>query len=315
MSRVQVYATLVVVLTLAIVVPCNAQQAAAASSATSSAATSAGSSNVNNQTVVLKVGDASFTKGQFDILYEDFRKANGSAPMRSIKEIGENYAGALMLSQQAVAHGMDKDPEIERQIEAARIQILSTAYYDKLEEKAKPTAAEIDAYYKAHLSDFDEVDIRRLFVYKLGPNSNGHGLPEAEAKAKADQIRKVLASGGDAKALIAGTQDMLDAEPLTFRRGELPGTMAQAFDMKVGEWSQVADTPDALLFFTVVRNGRLTLAQATPIVEKRLEAMKLREEMEALKVKTGVWMDEGYFSAAKGESPSPSSEKQTEEKR
>ena len=77
-------------------------------------------------------------------------------------------------------------------------------------------------------------------------------------QARADQIRKVLASGGDAKALIKDTKDALDVDPLTSGAMTCRTVMKNAFDMKVGEWSQVADTPDALILFEVVNKGRLT---------------------------------------------------------
>lgn len=313
MSRIPYAALCLVLLLIACVGNSFAQTASSGGATAVSASTGASSDQV-----VLKVGDTRYTKTQFDDIFADYWKATAGGPVQQRKSIGESFASALVLSKKALADGLEKDPEVQRQLEAARIQVLSNAEYDRLEKKAQPTQTEIAAYYDSHLDDFDEVYIRRLFVYKLNANSNGHGLPAAEAKAKAEQIRKVLAAGGDATPLIKGTQDMLDAEPLNFKRGELPGPMAQAFDMKVGEWSQVADTPDALLFFQVVKKERISLALATPTIQKRLEAIKLRAELQALKDKTGVWMDDEYFSgpltASKGETPSSSSEKQAPSK-
>ncbi len=266
----------------------------------------------------MKVGDTRITQAQFETMYADYLKGQGGAPVPKKKTTAENFAGGLMLSQEALAQGLEKKPEIERELEMNRIQILSDAEYDRLQEQAKPTMQEIAAYYNSHLDDFDQVAIRRVFIFKQNEHTSGHGLPAAEAQARADEIRKVLASGGDAKALVKDTKDALDADPLTFRRDELPAVMANAFDMKVGEWSQVADTPDALILFEVVKKGRLTLGQATPGVEKKLQAQKLREEMDALKKKTGVWLDEEYFSgpvsAAKSPVPSPSDQKRAQQK-
>ena len=75
--------------------------------------------------------------------------------------------------------------------------------------------------------------------------------------------------------------------------------------MKPGEWSQVADTPDALILFEVAHKDRLSLAQAKPEIEKKLQGQKLREEMDALKKKTGVWLDDQYFAGpvSAGEEP------------
>jgi hypothetical protein len=293
---------------------------AAATAAISNAQSSTTSKNASSasERVVIKVGDTKITQAQFDEVYADFRKANQGGPVQKRETIADNYASTVMLAQDAAAQGLDKDPEIVRQLELNRLQILSNAAFERLEKRSKPDAKEIETYYNSNLSEFDQVDIRRLFIFKKTENSNGHGIPASEAKARADEIRKVLASGGDAKALIAATKDALDAEPLTFKRGELPGNMAQAFEMKVGEWSEVADTPESLVMFVVVKKDRLTLAQATPVIDTKLQAQKLREGMEALKKAKGVWMDEVYFSgpesAANEGVPSQSDNKRKQEK-
>lgn len=314
MYRVRVLVVICLFAVLASTTALFAQQSSAASSGSASS-----DATGSDQKVVMKVGATKLTEGQFDDIFADFSKANEGGPVTTRKAIGESLASALVFSQQAEAQGVDKDPEIQRQIEASRIQILSNAEFERMEKQATPTMQEVAAFYNAHLDDFDEVSIRRLFVYKQTASSSGHGLPDAEAKARAEQIRKVLASGGDAKALIAGTKDMIDADPITFKRDELTGAMAQAFDMKEGEWSQVADSPDADLFFQVVKKARLTLAQATPAIQKKLQAQKLREAVQALKNKTGIWMDDAYFSgpltATKGAVANSSSAKQTQEKR
>jgi len=270
----------------------------------------------------MKVGDTQITETQFEAMYGDFLKSQAGAPVPKKKTTAENFAGGLMLAKQAEATGLNKKPEVARELEMNRIQVLSNAEYNELQDKAKPTMQQVDEYYKSHLEDFDTVSIRRVFIFKQNEHTSGHGVPPAEAKALADKIRKTLASGGDAKPLIEESKDAIDAEPLSFRREELPTVMKQAFDMKEGEWSQVADTPDSLIMFEVVKKGRLTLGQATPEIEKKLQGQKLREEMDALKKKVGVWLDDEYFaapvSAAKSPVPSPSptasEEKRAQEK-
>jgi hypothetical protein len=299
---------------------CYAQQSStsAAGATAVSTSTSSKSNLAPDQRVVMKVGDTQITQKQFEEMYGDFLKDQGGAPVPKKKTTAENFAGGLMLAKEAEGQGLNKKPEIQRELEMNRIQILSTAEYNELQDKAKPNMQEITAYYDSHLDDFDQVAIRRVFIYKQTEHSNGHGVPAAEAQVRADQIRKALATGGDSKTLIKDTKDALDAEPLTFRRDDLPAVMKVAFDMKPGEWSQVADTPDALILFEVVKKDRLSLAQARPEIEKKLQGQKLREEMDALKKKTGVWLDDQYFagpvSAAKSPDPSPSDEKRAQEK-
>ena len=310
-----------VILLIAATGMCLAQQTStsAAAGASAPAASTQSTSTVSpDQRVVMKVGDTQITQAQFEAMYGDFLKDQGGAPVPKKKTTAENFAGGLMLAKEAEAQGLNKQPEVQRQLEMNRIQILSNAEYDQLQDKAKPTTRQIGEYYNSHLDDFDTVSIRRVFIFKQNERTSGHGLPSADAQARAEQIQKVLASGGDAKALIKDTKDALDVDPLTFRRDELPAVMKQAFDMKVGEWSQVADTPDSLILFEVVKKDRLTLGQATPEIEKKLQGQKLHEEMDALKKQMGVWLDEEYFatpvSAAKGPAPSPSDEKRSQKK-
>ena len=310
--------TLLVVLATGI---CWAQQSSTSSAAGATAVSTPSQSNGSasgDQRVVMKVGDTQITQKQFEEMYSDFLKDQGGAAIPKKKTTAENFAGGLMLAQEAVVQGLNKKPEIERELEMNRIQILSNAEYNQLQEKAKPSMQEVETYYNSHLEDFDEVAIRRVFIYKQSDHTDGHGLPEAEAQARATEIRKALTTGGDAKAVIKDTKDALDVEPLTFRRDDLPALMKNAFDMKPGEWSQVSDTPDALILFEVVHKGRLTLGQATKEIETRVQGQKLREEMDALKKKTGVWLDDEYFagpvSAAKSPVPSPSDEKRAQEK-
>jgi hypothetical protein len=316
MYRVSLF-TLLVVLATGI---CWAQTSNSSAAGATAASTSANSNSPlpPDQRVVMKVGDTQFTQKQFEDMYGDFLKDQGGAAVPKKKTTAENFAGGVMLAKEAEAQGLNKKPEIQRELEMNRIQILSNAEYNVLQEKAKPTMQEISAYYDSHLDDFDEVALRRVFIYKQTDHSNGHGLSSAEAQARADQIRKALTTGGDAKSLIKDTKDALDVDPLTFRRDDLPAIMKSAFDMKPGEWSQVADTPDALILFQLAARRRLTVAQATPEIEKKLQAQKLREEMDALKKKTGVWLDDQYFagsvSAAKSPDPSSSDEKRAQEK-
>lgn len=299
-------------LLLLVTAPLFSSSFAQQTSTSTGASTTAASTAPASQKVVMKVGDTQITQQQFEDMYGDFLKSQGGAAVPKKKTTAENFAGGLMLAKEAEAQGLQNTPELKRELEMNRIQVLSNAEYAKLEEKAKPSTQEISAYYDSHLADFDEVTIRRVYVYKQTATSSGHGLPAADAEARAAQIQKALASGGDAKALIKNTKDALDVDPLTFRRGDLPPIMAQAFDMKVGEWSTVSDTADFLMMFEVVKKSRLTLAQAKPIVDKRLQAEKLRQEMDALKKKTGVWLDDEYFAgpvSAEKNSPTTSEEK------
>ncbi len=250
--------------------------------------------------VVLKVGNVQLTQAQFELFVSDMEAQQGPADM-SRKKIAENYASLLMLAQQAQANHLDTSPEVLRLLAIDRNQILSNAEYAKLKTEAKPTPEEISAYYAAHLDDYDVVLLRRLFIWKKSPGSkDGRGLSPEDAEAFAGKVRQAYAAGGDPKKLVYDPNNVvLDNDPLSFQRGEMPAKMDKAaFALtKVGEWTVLDDTPESLVMLQLVERKRLDLKEVSEQIEKKLQAEKLRAELDELKKTSGIWMDEQYFAA------------------
>ncbi|MGA2905736.1 MAG: hypothetical protein ABSD98_18075 [Candidatus Korobacteraceae bacterium] len=248
------------------------------------------------------------TQAQFEQYIADLESQQGPADL-SRKKLGDNYASLLTLSRQAMANHLDSSPEVIRQLAIDRTQILSNAEYAKLMAEAKPTPQQISEYYNAHLDDYDVVQLRRVFIWKKGPG-NQKGVNPEEAKPLAEAIRHAYATGGDPKKLVKDPESVvIDVQPLTFQRGEMPAAMEKvAFAMhKEGEWAELADDPGTLVMLQLVSRSRRSLSDMTPQIEKKVQNQKLRDELEALKKTTGIWMDEEYF-ASHAPIPIPSTE-------
>ena len=220
--------------------------------------------------VVLKVGDVQVTKEEFESRIRDIEPghAEEGASDKDRQRLGDDYASVLMLSQQALAKHLDASPEVARQLEIARMQVLSDAEFATLMQQAQPTFAEVSEYYAAHASDYEEVQVRRLFVWKERENSKVAPLTSQAARARAEQIRKAYATGTDVKKISAdltkADDGMLDADPLTLTRGELSPQMQKvAFSLKEGEWSEVEDTPARLLLIQLVKRDRQQLGEVS----------------------------------------------------
>jgi parvulin-like peptidyl-prolyl isomerase len=153
------------------------------------------------------------------------------------------------------------------------------------------------------------VKIRRVFIM-TNPNAAPGNLTPAQARALADKVKQAIASKQDVfvilKSVPHGTTDVVaDTEPLTFQRGELPPQMDKvSFGLSEGQWSQLADGPNQYVFIQLVNKSRKDLNEESSQIEKKLEADNLRDELKALKEKTGIWMDEAYF-ASKAPVPTP----------
>jgi parvulin-like peptidyl-prolyl isomerase len=258
--------------------------------------------------VVLKVGDVQVTEAEFEsriaAIEPQADPDKDGATEKDRRKLGDDYASVLMLSQQAVANHLDSSPEVSRQLAVARMQVLSDAEFESLMRKATPSSEEVSQYYSAHLSDYDEVQIRRLFIWKQRDNSKtAQVLSSQAARTSADQIRKEYASGTDVKKLSEDVrrsgEGMLDPEPLTFPRGELPPQLEKvAFTLKEGEWSEVEDTPARLLLIQLVKRDRQQLGQVSERIEKNLQGEKMQALLDDLKKKAGIWMDQQYFGTA-----------------
>ena len=279
-----------------------AQEPASPNSAANSSAKQA-PSDANR--VVLKVGDVQVTKEEFESRIRDIEPghAEEGAPDKDRQRLGDDYASVLMLSQQAVAKHLDSSPEVARKLDVARMQVLSDAEFASLMQQAQPTFDEVSQYYSAHASDYDEVQIRRLFIWKERENSKSVPLTSQAARAKAEQIRKAYASGTNVQKLSAeltkSQEGMLDPNPLTFTRGELSPQMEKiAFSLKEGEWSEVEDTPARLLLTQLVKRDRQQLGQVSPHIEKQLQDQKMQVLLNDMKKNSGIWMDEKYFGTA-----------------
>jgi len=290
-----------------------AQEPVSPSSATSSENSSKQASAGSNH-VILKVGDLQVTKEEFESRIKAIEGQGGDpekagASVKNRRRLGDDYASVLMLSQQAVANHLESSPEVSRQLAIARMQVLSDAEFAALMSQAKPTSEEVSQYYSAHLSDYDVVQIRRLFIWKHENSKDKQVLSPEAARARAEQILHEYKAGTSEKTLAADLmksgEGMLDTAPLTFTRGGglSPEMEKVAFALKEGEWSEAEDTPVAALLIQLVKRDRRQLGEVRPRIEKTLQDDKMQTQLEDLKKKAGIWMDEQYFGTAAARVP------------
>ena len=280
-----------------------AQSATGAASSPASATSSA--SKAAGERVVMKVGDQQITQAQFEQMIADLEAQQGPADL-SRKKLGDNFASLFILSQQAVADHLESSPEVVRQMAIDRTQILSNAEFAKLKTEAKPTSAQISEYYNTHLQDYDVVTLRRVFIWKTAPGQ-GKELSSNDVAVLSEKIRQAYAAGSDPKKALNNPSNVqFDAAPISFQRGEMPAEMEKvAFAIaKDGDWGQLAEDPGTTVMIQLVSRSRRSLSDMTPQIEKKLQNETLRKELESLKKKTGVWMDETYFAS---KSPGPGS--------
>lgn len=270
------------------------------------------SSSTDAKKVVLKVGNVQVTQSDIDFLLHQLSpQAQQQVEREGKRSVGEQYATMLVLSQVAQSQHLDSSPVFQQAMQQHRNQLLAELEYQNLLKKAAVSPAEVNQYYAAHRSDFQEAQIREVAIRKKGQGAqaNAQGFSSEEARAKADTIRKALVAGQDPKVVAKNfsvpQEVIVETEPKTIQNSpSLPQFVKSAFQLKPGEVSQVEDTPNAVYFFQVVSHPQVSLKDATPEIENALRSKKVQSEVNDLKKNMPIWMDQTYFGSTDNATPS-----------
>ena len=256
------------------------------------------------ETVVLKVGDEKFTKADLDFLVSNMNpQAQRTLTTQGRKQLGEQFAALVILSQQARSHQLDQTPAFQHKLALEKEQLQAQAAYDELVQQAKASPEEVSQYYSTHASEFEQVIVRQFVVRKRPPNAaGGAGLPEEEAKARADALRKAVLAGTDIKKVMedfkAPGEVIIEPEARPLRRGGMRAEMEKAvFALKDGDVSEIFDIGSGLVFFQLTGHRSTELKDASPQIEQTLQRQRVTAAVEDLKKKTTIWMDDQYFAA------------------
>jgi PPIC-type PPIASE domain len=263
--------------------------------------------------VVMRVGNEQVTAGEIEAILRSLPQAfQRAASTQGMKVVGDQYSVLLALSQKAASDGLDKAPEFKQKMELQRLQWLAQDEYQKLASEVKASPEQISQYYQQNQTQFEQVEIRQVSVRKKAANGPGNapGLPEAEARTRAEAIRQALSSGQDA-AKVADQYKMqniifFDPNPHPVRRGQLPGEMDKiAWTLKDGEVSDIQDNPMNFYFIQVVKHDQQELKDVSGEIESRIKQQAFEKQLDALKQQANIWLDPQYFGPPKSPAPEP----------
>ncbi len=283
-----------------------ANPAAVGSSPSTNAATPASPDTATSpQKVVLKVGNTQVTQSEIDFLISALgSEARTIVARRGRRPLGEEYVKTLLLSQRALDEHLDSTPTLRSRLELQRAQTLAEAEYEDMARKIEVSSDEVSQYYSTHRSDFEVVKVREFVVRKRPQDSNDpkRGLTPVEAKAKAEAIRKALASGTDIEKVAAThasapNVQLVDPKVRRLRRDEMIPALGDAIFALKGEGvTEPVETADTIYVVKVFGRDVPELKEVQEEIVGTIRQQKLDAELENMKKKAGVWMDEEYFS-------------------
>jgi parvulin-like peptidyl-prolyl isomerase len=181
-------------------------------------------------------------------------------------------------------------PEVESDI---KDQLISQELYNKVTADVKVTDADVKKYYDAHLTQYQQPEsrtVRHILISVCGPNSpqGAKCMPDAKAKAKANQLYDQIKAGANFAALAKKySQDPSSASEggkLTISKGQTVAPFEQtAFLLGVGTVSRPVKTQYGYHLIMPISN--VTPAHTTPIkqvqesIRQQLLQTKKQEKM------------------------------------
>jgi hypothetical protein len=233
-------------------------------------------------------------------------------PAQVKQAIAREYANILVMANAAEKRGFPaKDPATMEMLRLSRLQVLAQGLNQELQEKAKPTDAQIAKYYQDNASAFTEATLRRLIIPKpLPSNGDNKDKPDDVAlKATAQKLRDRAAAGEDFDKLQKEAYDASgnkQAPPPTQtgaqRRGTLPPDQdAQVFNLAPDGASPLLENPGGWYVYKVESKRTLPLAEVKDEIVRKLQPERLADERNDIINSVSTKLNDQYFGPA--ESP------------
>jgi EpsD family peptidyl-prolyl cis-trans isomerase len=214
----------------------------------------------------------------FHQVKEELQRANVPAAQQEAasKQLLEALIERQLLLAEAAKDKTDRDPKVMQAVERSRAQIIAQAYMQKrLGTVAKPSKAEVEAYFKKNPQFFSErkqFDLKQLTI---------------ASKSMNDQLRTSI----DAAKSLEDVAAYLTSNKIEFGRGDL---VRSTSDLPTEMSSKLLSMPRTQLFLikegertlllslTDVKDSPVTLEKASPQIEQFLFQQKTKETAEGL---------------------------------
>ncbi|MGA2182709.1 MAG: peptidylprolyl isomerase [Bryobacteraceae bacterium] len=260
--------------------------------------------NVPPDAVVLVVGDMKFTREQFESLIQKGMAAQMSQTDRRRMAVG--IANVITLAAEARRQALDQTPYAKLNLDLVAAQWLANQLVTK-EVTDKPLdEAIMKAYYDKNQTQYDQITARHILIR----TKSARGLPvrpgqkeltDAEALAKAQDIKKKLDAGADFAELAKTESDEPGADKSggllpVFTRGQMvPEFDKAAFAAEVGKVTDPVKTVFGYHLILVTDHKLKPYDQAKGDIEVKMKPQIERQYVDGVRMRTPVTIDEGYF--------------------
>src|SRR5579864_7003586 len=257
------------------------------------------------------------TRAEFEKILDTVQP---NMPPRGRRQLATRYAAALVMAQKAHEMGLDQGPKFEDRMKLMRLQVLSQAYNQAVQEKAGQVSdKDIEDYYHNHSADYAEADLQRILVphsqtlpaskVKLSTAAEAKRRKDAEEvmQKEADKLHARAVAGEDFSKLqaeafqLAGTKTKAPSTKVgEVRRNSLPPTHAAVMDLKTGEVSAVIADPSGYYIYKVGTKEVEPLDKVKEEIRGTLRTQRVQEQMQSVQQSATPTLDENYFGPEMG---------------
>lgn len=259
--------------------------------------------------VVFTVGSETMTRSQFDkfvaAMPEQVRTQ--AATPAGKRDLADKIAELKAMAQEARRRKLDETPEVKQQIAINEQQVLASNLFQSLMKSAKPSPDAVEKYYKEHQTEYETAKARHILIRFQGSRvplkPQQKDLTDAEALAKAQELKKKLDGGADFAELAKAESDDSGSganggDLGTFGRGRMVPQFEQVvFTLPPGEVSEPAKTPFGYHLIQVQERKAKTVDEVRAEIEQKLAPEEARKQVEEIRKKANIQLSDEYFGA------------------
>lgn len=226
-------------------------------------------------TVAVKVGTENIPVSAVEHELAKLGELSEMQKKQATQEVLNGLVDQTLLKQAAISEKIDVDPEVKMKLDAAKRQILAQAYIERMTaSEAKPSDADIQAYFDAHPELFADRHIYQLQELHIEVN-------ESNIRSVQDQLGKTR-NLTDFVAWLKGQNIPMRGRQLAKPAEQLPTPLLEKLrKAKLGE-SVTSAGVDSLniIILAGMEKQPVTLDQAKPVIERYLGNSKKKELLE-----------------------------------
>lgn len=272
------------------------QKSAQGSSSPSTPKNAAGQTDAASCTKVV-------TRADFEKMLDSFHP-QGPVPAGQKQNLARAYVEWRVMENAALNENLETDPQFQEMMRILRMRVLADAYRRHLDDQLRHTPdSDLQAYYQAHISKFEQVSVRRMVIPKVNPTAPKDDQYSGKAQAAATDVHDRIAKGEDPDAVMKDeyTKLGITSPPMKTdlgmrRRGTLgPQGDAIVFAMNAGDVSAVQTEPSGYVIYKVDSKDTLPFDKAKEEVTKEYVKEKLDEQMKAVSESAQPDYNSNYF--------------------